>query len=106
MRFAFDPTEIYEGNAETGWFVANARRADGLIIWTDLSHVRVVEAMEILVDTNDEFSFKSPRGRVYLFRRLTLDGYRRRIRPRAGGDGWPTLDALKSAVREAIALAG
>lgn len=104
--FEFDPTDVYEANAEAGWFATKLERSDGEVRWADLSHHRVLEIAEILVDTSDEFRFRSTHGRVYLFRRLTLAGYRKRIQPKAGGADWETLDALKSAVREAIGRAG
>jgi len=104
--FPFDADDIYEANAEAGWFAARLQRDGHEVRWSDLSHHRIVEIAQVIVDSNDEFRFQTAEGTVYSFRRLTLEGYRGRIRTRAGGSDYETLDELKEAARRAIQLAG
>lgn len=102
---------VYETAPEGGGFAVDpsllrgtSRRPD-FVAWFDLTHQRMFDVAEVLMDESDEFRFKDSQGRVHFLRTLKLEGYKKRIRPKMGGADFKTLSALKQMVYDVLGLA-
>lgn len=98
--FAKNILSIAHGPEETGVLVAyrpdfDVRRS--VVTWFDPIHQRSFDVQEVTLDEPDELAFRDKRGRVFRLRPMTLDVYRKEVKPKLiDGRDFKTEEELRS----------
>lgn len=105
MSYDFEKHLLSIANGPEGTGVLVAYRPDfdvrrSVVTWFDPMHQRSFDVQAVTLDEPDEFAFRDKRGRVFRLRPMTLDVYRRDVKPKlVGGKDFKTDGELQAFFR-------